>query len=72
MILVLVLVVHTTSVSTSIDVFTTGVCDNSLGFQLKAQISAGTYTTPNYIWQKSTDGGNTWVDLYFSHYQSCY
>jgi hypothetical protein len=52
-----------TSVSTSIDVFTTGVCDNSLGFQLKAQISAGTYTTPNYIWQKSTDGGNTWVDL---------
>jgi hypothetical protein len=30
---------------------------------LKAQISAGTYTTPNYIWQKSTDGGNTWIDL---------
>ncbi len=52
-----------TSVSTSIDIFTTGVCDNSLGFQLTAQISAGTYTTPSYIWQKSTDGGNTWVNL---------
>ena len=52
-----------TSVSTSIDVFTKGVCDNSLGFQLTANISAGTYSVPNFIWQKSTDGGNTWVDL---------
>lgn len=52
-----------TSVSTSLDVFNKGVCDNSLGFQLQAQISAGTYATPNYIWQKSTDAGKTWVDL---------
>lgn len=52
-----------TTVSTSLDVFTTGVCDNSLGFQLTANISAGTYSVPNFIWQKSTDGGNTWIDL---------
>lgn len=52
-----------TTVSTSLDVFTTGVCDNTLGFQLTAKISAGTYTSPNYIWQKSIDGGNSWVNL---------
>lgn len=53
-----------TSVAASIgNVFTTGVCDNSQSFDLEAKINANTFQNVNYIWQKSTDGGFSWLDL---------
>jgi gliding motility-associated-like protein len=53
-----------TSTSASIsNIFTTGVCDNSQGFQLTANGAESTYLIVNYIWQKSSDGGMTWQDL---------
>ena len=45
------------------NLFTTGVCDNSQSFILTAQMSSNTFQNVNFIWQKSTDGGNTWVNL---------
>lgn len=53
-----------TSVTATIgNLFTTGVCDNSNNFTLTAQLSSNTFQNVNFIWQKSTDGGNTWFDL---------
>ena len=53
-----------TSVTASIgSVFTTGVCDNSQSFELEAKINANAFQNINYIWQKSTDGGFSWIDL---------
>ena len=45
------------------NLFTTGVCDNSQSFILTAQMSSNTFQNVNFIWQKSTDGGNTWANL---------
>ena len=45
------------------NLFTTGVCDNSQSFILTAQMSSNTFQNVNFIWQKSTDGGNTWSNL---------
>ena len=45
------------------NLFTTGVCDNSQSFILTAQMSSNTFQNVNFIWQKSTDGGNTWTNL---------
>lgn len=45
------------------NLFTTGVCDNSQNFILTAQMSSNTFQNVNFIWQKSTDGGNTWTNL---------
>ena len=53
-----------TSISATIgNVFTSGVCDNSNNFTLTAQLSSNTFQKVNFIWQKSTDGGNSWFDL---------
>ena len=53
-----------TSVAATIgNVFTTGVCDNSQSFELEAKINVNTFQAINYIWQKSTDGGFSWIDL---------
>ncbi|WDT68280.1 T9SS type B sorting domain-containing protein [Cloacibacterium sp. TD35] len=53
----------TSITSTLGNIFTTGVCDNSQNFILTAQMSANTFLNVNYIWQKSSDGGNTWINL---------
>jgi gliding motility-associated-like protein len=53
-----------TSVAATIgNVFTTGICDNSQSFELEAKINANAFQNINYIWQKSTDGGFSWIDL---------
>lgn len=38
-------------------------CDNSQSFDLEAKINANTFQNVNYIWQKSADGGFSWLDL---------
>ncbi|MBC7557056.1 MAG: hypothetical protein H7195_08875, partial [Chryseobacterium sp.] len=45
------------------NIFTSGVCDNSLYFQLNANLSTNTFLNVNYIWQKSSDNGATWQDI---------
>ncbi|SEG12916.1 gliding motility-associated C-terminal domain-containing protein [Halpernia humi] len=53
-----------TSISADIpNVFTSGICDNSQAFQLTANLSTNTFLNVNYIWQKSSDNGFSWVDL---------
>ena len=53
-----------TSISADIpNVFASGICDNSQAFQLTANLSTNTFLNVNYIWQKSSDNGFSWVDL---------
>ncbi|SFI21750.1 Ig-like domain-containing protein [Halpernia frigidisoli] len=52
-----------TSTSANVsNIFTTGVCDNSQDVQLTANLSTNTFLNVNYIWQKSTDNGITWIN----------
>lgn len=53
-----------TAVNTNIStIFTAGVCDNSQNLKLTAQLLPNTFQTANFIWQKSTDNGATWVNV---------
>ncbi len=40
-----------------------GVCDNSSSVNIKAHVLSNSIVNPNFIWQKSTDKGASWVDL---------
>ena len=53
-----------TAVSADVSaVGSSGVCDNSSPLHLSAVVSPGTYLNPHFIWQKSSDSGQTWTDL---------
>ena len=54
----------TTNISANIpNILSGGTCDNSQSFQLNANINTNTFLNVNFIWQKSTDGGITWVNV---------
>ncbi len=53
-----------TSITASLpEIFTSGICNPSQEITLSAQMSSNTFANVNFIWQKSSDGGNTWANI---------